>query len=144
MGTDTEIFFPKHRHTVLLVDDEQRILAALMIVFRNEPYTLLTSTSPEEALRFVKKVPVSAVITDFRMPMMDGLELLDQVRQISPKTIRILFSGDTRGLMSVTAESDRVRWMFSKPWDSETLRRVLRHLLREKERREAKSVERTP
>jgi response regulator RpfG family c-di-GMP phosphodiesterase len=120
------------RHVVVCVDDEPAILSALRRSLRTENYEILTTESPEHALRWVGTRDVSLVITDQRMPLMAGTELLEEVSKRSPSTARIIltaYAGDTMspGLRHWT------ECMVSKPWDNRMLRKVIKQLLGERE-----------
>ena len=78
--------------TLLFVDDEARVVNLLRIIFRDK-YRVITATSGAEALKIMSTVPVDVLVSDQRMPGMLGIELLNEVRQRYPKTIRILLTG---------------------------------------------------
>jgi response regulator RpfG family c-di-GMP phosphodiesterase len=121
------------RHVVVCVDDEPAILSALRRSLRSENYEILTTESPEHALRWVGTRDVSLVITDQRMPLMAGTELLEEVSRQSPSTARIIltaFPGDAMGERSVRR---RTECMISKPWDNRMLRKMIRELLGDRE-----------
>src|SRR2546430_5919127 len=80
------------RHMVVLVDDEPEILSALKRSLAREPYLILTTSRPREALRWVESLDVSAVVSDERMPDMTGTELLARVSARSPATARIILT----------------------------------------------------
>ena len=81
------------KHTLLLVDDEENILHALRRVFRRMDCRILTAPSGPVGLELVRANAVSLVISDQRMPEMIGAEFLGHVREISPRTIRIMLTG---------------------------------------------------
>lgn len=117
------------RHVVVCVDDEPAILSALRRSLRSEPYELLTTDRPESALKWVNSRDISLVISDQRMPGMEGTELLEEIVKKSPSTARILltaYAGTTMGKPGLR------RWtecMISKPWDNVMLRKTIRQLL---------------
>lgn len=122
------------RHCVICVDDEPAILSALRRALRLEPYETLTTESPGDALRWVNTREVSLIITDQRMPGMEGTELLQEVSRCSPNTARIILTAYPGPTMSGNpAVRRRLECMISKPWDSGMLRRTIRQLLRERE-----------
>jgi response regulator RpfG family c-di-GMP phosphodiesterase len=121
------------RHCVICVDDEPAILSALRRALRTEPYETLTTESPGDALRWVNTREVSLIITDQRMPEMEGTELLQEVSRRSPNTARIILTAYPGPTMSEPRLSRRLECMISKPWDSAMLRRTIRQLLRERE-----------
>src|SRR4029453_14043942 len=120
------------RHVVVCVDDEPAILSALRRSLRSENYEILTTESPEHALRWVGTRDVSLVITDQRMPLMAGTELLGEGSRRSPSTARIMLTAYPGDTMSPSLR----HWtecMVSKPWDNRMLRKVIKQLLDERE-----------
>ena len=121
------------RHVVVCVDDEPAILSALRRSLRAEPYELLTTASPESVLHWVRTRDVSLVITDQRMPTMEGTELLEEVSKRSPSTACILltaYAGDTIGTPGLRHWTE---CMISKPWDNVMLRKTIRQILGDRE-----------
>jgi diguanylate cyclase (GGDEF)-like protein len=109
--------------TLLLVDDEEEVGAALERLLRRDGYRILRATSGQEGLEILAQNEVGVVISDQRMPGMDGVEFLTRVKDLYPQTIRIILSGYA-DLDSVTAAINQgaIYKFFVKPWDSNTLR----------------------
>ncbi|MDR3388246.1 MAG: response regulator [Rudaea sp.] len=109
------------RATVLFVDDEERIVRSLRVLFRAR-YDVLVTTSGREALEIVRSRPVHAVISDQRMPEMLGVELLRQVREASPSTMRLLLTGysDLQAIVASVNEGEIFRFI-EKPWQQQYL-----------------------
>ena len=121
------------RHVVVCIDDEPAILSALRRSLRTENYEILTTDSPEHALRWVGTRDISLVITDQRMPLMAGTELLEEISRRSPSTARIIltaYPGDTLDSPGLRTWTE---CMISKPWDNVMLRRTIKQLLDERE-----------
>jgi response regulator RpfG family c-di-GMP phosphodiesterase len=79
---------------ILCVDDEERVLEGLVLHLRKD-YEVLTASSGEQALHKLREAGgVAVVVSDMRMPKMDGAALLQQVRQSFPAATRILLTGD--------------------------------------------------
>ena len=127
--------------TILCVDDEANILSALKRLFRPSGYRILTAGSGAEGLATLEQEQgrVDLVISDMRMPEMDGARFLTQVRQRWPETSRILLTGyaDMESTVAAINEGHISRYI-SKPWnDGEmllTVRDVLERRLLEKEK----------
>jgi response regulator RpfG family c-di-GMP phosphodiesterase len=121
---------PASLATLLLVDDEDNILNSLRRVLRNEPYRLLTAGSGEAALALLEQQPVDLVISDARMPGMDGATLLAEVQQRWPQCLRILLTGyaDITTTVKAINEGQIYRYI-SKPWDDDELRLIIRQTL---------------
>jgi DNA-binding response OmpR family regulator len=120
---------------VVCVDDEPAVLSALQRLLRMEPYQLLTTDRPREALAWILERKADLVIADQRMPSMTGLELLEEVRSRSPSTVRVMLSANT-GLTRIMnrAEIPTIERIVRKPWDGDELKIALRELLSRKER----------
>ena len=109
--------------TVLCVDDERNSLAALKRVLRQDGHRVLTADDGEQALSILDRDPVDLVLSDMRMPGMDGAQLLEQVCQRWPHTVRVLLTGHA-DIASATAAINRGRIFryLNKPWDDQELR----------------------
>lgn len=116
--------------TVLLVDDEQNILSSLRRVLRNEPYRLLMANCGEQGLDMFEQQPVDLVISDARMPGMDGAALLAEIQKRRPECLRILLTGyaDISTTIKAVNEGQIYRYI-SKPWNDEELRLTIRQAL---------------
>ena len=113
----------KTEHTVLLVDDEPKVLSALERAFRQESYRILKASGAAEALDIMQEEAVEVVISDHRMPGMTGAELLTTVRTRWPETIRIMLTGyaDVQSIMGAVNEGAVYKFM-TKPWLDDDLR----------------------
>ncbi|AZT82299.1 response regulator [Marinobacter sp. NP-4(2019)] len=113
----------KAPYRILLVDDEPNILASLRRVFQRENYELLFARDAEEALRILEKQPVELIMTDFMMPGMNGSELLRDVRERWPQTIRIMLTGqaNTDAVMGSIKDGAVYRFIL-KPWNDDDIR----------------------
>lgn len=89
-----------HIHTptrLLFVDDEEMVLQGLKRQFRKykDSWDMRFAISGHEALKMLKESPADVVVSDMRMPQMDGSELMMQIRDLYPETIRFVLSGQT-------------------------------------------------
>lgn len=79
---------------ILLVDDDADLLAGMARGLRSEHFELATATSGAEALDLLqKRGPYAVIVSDLKMPVMDGVEVLGRARTVSPDTVRVLFTG---------------------------------------------------
>jgi serine/threonine-protein kinase len=110
---------------ILFVDDEERILTALKSIF-GQHYHVFTTVDGRQGLDFLKKFSVEVVVSDQRMPEMLGVELLREVRQIAPHTVRILLTGysDLEAIVGSINEGEVYRFI-SKPWDNNEIERIV-------------------
>ncbi len=109
---------------ILCVDDEQNVLKSLERFFIGDNYEILCAASGEEGLEIMQKVaPVQIVISDYRMPGMNGVEFLKEVCSRWPDTVRIVLSGyaDTSAVVSAINEGQIYKFI-PKPWDENDLR----------------------
>ncbi|MHC8383409.1 HD domain-containing phosphohydrolase [Pseudomonas sp. LB3P14] len=124
---------------VLLVDDEESILNSLRRLLRGQPYEVLLATSGAQALEIMKQQRIDLVMSDARMPNMDGATLLAQIQQRYPDTTRIMLTGyaDPSAIIKAINEGQIHRYI-SKPWHDEemllTLRQSLAYQHSERER----------
>lgn len=112
---------------ILIVDDEPGIVKALQRLLRAAPCTygnrsfplaVTAFTSPQEALQAASRESYDLVISDYRMPEMDGVEFLKAVKEIQPDAIRFILSGyaDLNALMRAVNEVGIERFL-GKPWN---------------------------
>lgn len=120
--------------TILLVDDEANILAAMRRVLRRDGYQILTAGSGQEGLELLAANPVDVIVSDQRMPNMTGVEFLRQAKAAHPDTVRIVLSGYTE-LQSITdAINEGAIYKFlTKPWDDELIRANIAEAFHHKE-----------
>lgn len=108
--------------TLLLVDDEQPILNALIRLLRKEPYRIITAAGAEEALEILDGTDVQVVVSDFRMRGTNGIELLREVKQRFPDTVRCVLSGYADGhVIMDSINVGEVYRFLPKPWDDDEL-----------------------
>ena len=109
---------------ILCVDDEKNVLRALERLFMDEEYEILTAASGDEALTVLSEEPgIQLVISDYRMPGMDGVDFLKQVNERWPETIRIVLSGfaDTASVVGAINEGQIYKFI-PKPWNDDELK----------------------
>ncbi len=103
---------------VLIVDDELDTLSALHRFLRKESFTTHLASSAKQALDCLDKVTCNIVVTDLRMPEMNGLELIQELKKDHPNIIRIIFSGtEDIGLIIDSINSGEIFRFIPKPLD---------------------------
>lgn len=116
MGADL-----KPAYTILLIDDEQGIRNVLHITLAHAGFRVVTAADGETGLSIFKELGPEIVITDIKMPGIDGIEVLRQVKKTSPETEVIMITG--HGDMDLAVKS--LQWeaadFITKPIDSEAL-----------------------
>jgi DNA-binding response OmpR family regulator len=86
----------KPKKTILCVDDNEQLLSIRKVILETRGYRVLTATNANDALQIFKSGSVDLVLTDLVMPEVDGTELIDRIKAMSPETPAILFSGKIR------------------------------------------------
>lgn len=107
---------------VLFVDDEANILSGLRRMLRGQrsKWDMEFVSSGGEALEILDSKPIDVIVTDMRMPCMNGAELLSRVSQISPRTVRLVLSGQSEQENILRSIGPAHQYM-SKPCDAEIL-----------------------
>ena len=110
---------------VLFVDDEERILNSLRALFRLQ-YDVTVTTDGHHALELLKREHFHLLVSDQRMPTMQGVELLRRAKEISPYTVRILLTGfsDLAAIVGSVNDGEVYRYI-CKPWDGEELKATI-------------------
>ncbi len=119
---------------VMIVDDEQGVLNALKRSLRSEGWALMTFSSPEEALNVAASETIDLVISDYRMPQMDGVAFLKAFKAIQPDSFRIILSGqaDMAAVLHAINEAEIYRFI-TKPWDDAELKMTIDKALNHRE-----------
>ena len=104
--------------TVLFVDDEENIVTTLQALCRNK-FTVYTATSGARALEIINSNAIHVIVSDQCMPEMQGIELLREVRQLSPHTMRIMLTGyaDLAAIIGSINDGEIYRYIY-KPWNN--------------------------
>lgn len=131
---------------ILFVDDEQNILSSLRRLFRSEGYEVFLATSGREGLAILEREAIDLVVSDMRMPEMDGAAFLKQVATRWPDVVRILLTGyaDMTSTIAAINEGHIYRYL-SKPWEDNDIKLSVRHAFERKflERERARLAELT-
>jgi len=101
---------PEKTPEILLVDDNHQGLIARKTLLQELGYIIRTATGGEEALELFSRQKFDVVVTDFKMPSMDGIELIHRIRDLEPNARIILLSGfvEPLGLCEQTTGADVV------------------------------------
>ena len=109
---------------ILCVDDEPNVLHSVRRLFLDDEYTILTANSANDGIAILQgNRDIQIVISDYRMPNMNGVEFLREVRTRWPDTVRIVLSGyaDTASIVSAINEGEIYRFV-PKPWNDDELK----------------------
>jgi diguanylate cyclase (GGDEF)-like protein/PAS domain S-box-containing protein len=117
----------KAEPTLLLVDDQRTVLNALSRLLRIDGYRILVAESTHAAFDVLATNRVDVIVSDNRMPEMEGVELLRRVRALYPDTVRILLTGYPDWPTAEAAVNEgSVYKIIAKPWDDFRLREIIR------------------
>lgn len=144
---DTTEVLDYKRYPVLYVDDEVENLEAFRDEFE-EYFAIHTASTGAEGVRVLAQEPIALVLADQRMPVMSGVEVLEQAYRIDPRILRILITAyaDIEVVIDSINKGNVYRY-FKKPWEHEDIRTgVMRgiehyHSTRERERLQAEKIE---
>ena len=116
----------QRRHTLLIVDDEVDVLESLRHQF-HRTYKVLTAGSGGQAVSVLNTNEVQLILSDQRMPGMQGDSFLSQARRLQPDAIRMLFTGyaDIQAVINAVNEGHIFRYIL-KPWDTVELEGIIR------------------
>ncbi|MDR3599521.1 MAG: response regulator [Desulfosporosinus sp.] len=114
---------------ILFVDDEVQILKSLTRLFIDTEYDVLTAESGEAALQVLENEEINLVVSDMRMPFMDGYQLLCKVKELYPKILRVVLSGyaDQKIVLKALQQNIAKLYMF-KPWNNELLLKLVEQI----------------
>ena len=124
---------------ILIVDDQQEILRSLERLFR-EDYEVFTATSGRAALEILNREEVAVILSDQRMPEMDGVAFLGETIKLQPKAVRLIITGyaDIDATIAAVNKANIYQYI-SKPFEPDELKKIIRnaverfHLARENE-----------
>jgi len=119
--------------TLLFVDDEENILSSLKRIFRPLKYQILTASSGAKGLEILEQQHIDLIISDMRMPEMDGAEFLSQAAEKYPDTARILLTGyaDMSATIAAINRGNIFKYI-SKPWEENDLKLTVQLALERK------------
>ena len=131
------------KQTIALVDDDRNILTSVSMTLEQEGFTVRTSTDGESALQGITARPVDLAVLDVKMPRMDGMELLQRLRQRTTLPVIFLTSKDEEvdEVMGLRLGADDY---ITKPFSQRLLLERIRALLRRNETSRAEGSGATP
>ena len=121
------------QETILLVDDEPHVLELLSVTLEDEEYRILQAKDGEEAMKLVEIGQIDLVMTDLKMPKMDGIELTRAIRRIEPTLPIMVYSAyrfvDTAPVALRAGANEYI----TKPFLQTKIKQVVERLLKEEE-----------
>lgn len=120
------------RATILVVDDERSMREFLEIMLLKDGYAVQTAQTGKEAIDLIRQTPFDLIITDIRMKPVDGLQVLKQVKTLSPSTVVIIISAFASTETAVAAMKEGAYDYLPKPFNIEEMRAVIVNALQSK------------
>ena len=114
----------KHKHTILLVDDEVSLTKSLKRLLRKEGYIVITAGNGQEGLDILhnSRESISLIISDQKMPGMTGIQFLVKTIKIIPNAVRFLLTGYTDIEVIIDAlDKGKIHQYMNKPWNDNDL-----------------------
>ena len=125
----------KIKYKILVVDDEKKVLIVARKILRSAGYDVEVCLNPEEAAEIVaNRGPVAVLFSDDRMPGMRGTELLEQVKRVSPSTVRVLTTAyyDQQLIEDIVNKGEAFRFV-KKPIDFNKVLKIIRECVEQYE-----------
>jgi DNA-binding NtrC family response regulator len=114
---------------ILLVDDDEWIRDSLRIFFEAEGCHIVALETAEEAMKELTCQDYDIIITDYRLPGMDGVEFFKQIKNSHPDSIKILITAYKSDVVVSEAKKAGVQHLIAKPFTSETIEASLSNLI---------------
>jgi two-component system probable response regulator PhcQ len=115
---------------IMLIDDERNVLSALSRILRHDwgdKALIEMHSNPLHAIEQVKSRHYDAIVSDYRMPEMDGIALLTKIRGLQPTTARVILSASTDfDVLMVAINEVGISRFLAKPWDDDEVVKAVR------------------
>ena len=118
------------KYTILVVDDEELFIEYIQSVLSGKNYNVITASSGQEGLEILKKQSVNMVISEYKIPLMNGLEFLEKVRIIYPDILTIMVTDQPDIKLAIKAINEAGVYKFLlKPWDDIEFKNAIKKTL---------------
>ena len=118
--------------TVLVVEDDPKMSELLTSILENESYMVETASNGKDAIKACKKFPIDVALIDVELPDMKGTMLLNALKELQPKMVRIIVTGYASIENAVTAVNEKADGYILKPFDPAYLLEMIRKLINDK------------
>jgi len=115
---------------LLFIDDEEGVRRSVVRALKKEPYNIYTADNGERGIEFIKGniFDVATVISDYKMPGLNGLETLTRIASINPEITRIILTGYATMEAAIMATNEGIDGFLTKPFDNIELRAKIRDI----------------
>ncbi|UJL46006.1 response regulator [Virgibacillus sp. NKC19-16] len=114
---------------ILVVDDQAGIRLLLTDLFTSKGYHVTTATTGKEALDIINTNPFHLIIVDYRLPIFNGTEILDQLHQNEREIPAFLMSGFEESIREEAAQYSQVKAVLTKPFDVEEMVELVKSVI---------------
>jgi adenylate cyclase len=116
---------------LLFIDDEEGVRRSVTRALKREPYTIYTAENGDTGIRLAQQhlSEITIVISDYKMPGLDGLETLTQIGSINPEVTRVLLTGYATMESAIHATNEGLDGFLTKPFDNVELRNKIQEIL---------------
>lgn len=116
-----------HKPSVLLVDDEEMVIASIKAFLQIEgDFDIHGFSDPEEAARFAESNQIDVAVSDYLMPKMNGIQLLGKIKETQPEASRVLLTGHADKQSAIQAINQVALFQYlEKPWENSQLLLVI-------------------
>jgi len=123
---------------LLFIDDEEGVRRSIVRALKKEPYTVYTAEEGETGIRLIENEPskITIVVSDYKMPGLDGLETLARIGVINPEVTRILLTGYATMESAIQATNEGLDGFLTKPFDNMELRNKIQDIVIKKRLRQ--------
>lgn len=132
---DMGLFSKLRNMKILLVDDDEWIRDSLSVFFEAEGCHLLALETAEEALQVLNRQSYDIIISDYRLPGMDGLELLSRIGNSHPHAMKVLFIAYGNTDVVCEASSIGIDRLIQKPFTIEVIKESIAQLMEKREKK---------
>jgi len=129
----------KLKPRVLFIDDDPAFLKIVSERVRHEGYESLTETNADRAIKLIREGGVDVAFVDFKMPVKNGVEVIEAIRQFNPTIPLVLLTGFADSAIMEKYKTLNIHGFFSKLDDFKKLTEILKVILRGFERSRSKS-----
>jgi DNA-binding NtrC family response regulator len=119
------------RLRILVIDDDESIRTTFTAILENEGYDVDTAENGKEAIKKANTDLYRVALIDFRLPDMDGTELLNSLRETTPRLVKIMVTGYPTLQNAIECVNKHADAYFTKPVDYENLLKTIRTLIQE-------------
>lgn len=121
---------------ILLIDDDEWIRDSLSLFFESEGCYLMALETAEEGLEELDRKAYDIIITDYKLPGMDGLEFLERINRFHPDALTIMITAYGSKDVVLKARKMRIQEFIDKPFTIETIESSLSRLVRNREQKD--------